>query len=227
MRDGLQLNRRNHDVPVRIIALRVCSDLRIISQSKVNQTTVIRIHGSKLDAGTMALSTRSSVESHLLNLLLCTTTVALDVNNNGIVELETTAHERGDNRLQGFQRTTVTANEDGKVSTAHIKNELALIAIVLINGGVCLTKEIENAAQVFNGNIGNVVSLVISQSNASLIVLTNLRKLISRGVLYIGISRYNLLRLDNLVEDSFLHHKPPKQVGIKYKKYYQLCIFKA
>ena len=116
--------------------------------------------------------------------------------------------------MQSLKRATVAANEDGKVSTAHIKNELALIAIVLVNGGVRLTKEIENSAQVLNGNIGNTVGLVISQSNASLVVLANLGELVIRRALRSGIARDNLLRLDYLVEDSFLHHKPPKQVGI-------------
>jgi hypothetical protein len=214
MRDGLQLNRRNHDVPVRIIALRVCGDLRIISQSKVNQTTVVRIHGSKLDAGTMTLSTRSSVESHLLNLLLSTATITLNVDDDRIVELETAAQKGGDNRLKSLKRAPMATNENSKVTTAHIKDELTFVTIVLINGGVSLTEEIENTAEILNSDVGNTIGLVISQSDASLIVLANLSELVIRGALRSGIARDNLLRIDHLVEDSFLHHKPPKQVGI-------------
>ena len=137
---ALKLDRRDYHVPVGILTLRMRGDLGILTQGKVNQATVIGIHRSKLDARTVALGTRGSIASHLLNLLLGTDAIALDIDHDVILELKLATQERSNNGLKSFERAPVTSDENSKITTVHIKDELTLLAVILIDGGVGLPK---------------------------------------------------------------------------------------
>lgn len=157
----LALNRSNNNVTLGVDTLRVSSHIHGIPQSQVDETTLVSIHGSKTHRAPALNCLLSIGTSQPLNLIPAATLVALNINNDGIVEANALVKQRGKHNLQGIERHTMAANENGKIPTTHIENELALISIVLINRTGVLAKAGEKGAQNINGNIGNDVELSV------------------------------------------------------------------
>lgn len=185
-------------VTLGILALRMSGNISVIDKSKVNKTTLIGVHRLETNL-TRTLGTRSSRPSNRLNLLLPTILVALNVNNDGEVEAKTLTNDRRDDELKSVEHATVAANENCQVTAINVENELSLVTIVLIDGGLSLTKALEDITNHANGEVGDGVKLVVAKLFISLVGSSNLSK---------GIARDNLLGLLVLLDrviDDFVH----------------------
>lgn len=73
----------------------------------------------------------------------------------------------------------MAANENRKVTTVNVKDQLAVIAVILINRALSLTKETKELAKILNSNVSDLIGLVIGQLDTGLKMLANRGKLIS------------------------------------------------
>ena len=200
------MNCSNDNPTIRILTLRVSGNGVIVDKGKVNQTTLIGIHGSHSDS-TLLTSLRSGGPGKTLNLRLPAGLIALDINNDGIVELKPAAHQRRKNHLKRIERTAMAANEYRKIPAVNVKDQLPVIAIVLVDRALSLTKETEELAKILNSNIRNLIGLIIGQLDAGLKMLAD------RGELISGIGGGGLLvGCADLSQNLFVH------ANLQYKK---------
>lgn len=73
----------------------------------------------------------------------------------------------------------MATNENCKVTTVNIEDQLAIIAVILINRALSLTKETKELAKILNSNVSDLIGLVIGQLDTGLKMLANRGKLIS------------------------------------------------
>lgn len=73
----------------------------------------------------------------------------------------------------------MAANENRKVTTVNVEDQLTVIAVILINRALSLTKEAKELAKILNSNVSDLIGLVIGQLNTGLKMLANRGKLIS------------------------------------------------
>lgn len=94
----------------------------------------------------------------------------------------------------------MAANENRKVATVNVEDQLSVIAVILINRALSLTKETKELAKILDGNVSDLIGLVIGQLDAGLKMLAN------RGELISGIYGGGLLagRAD-LSQNLFVH----------------------
>lgn len=94
----------------------------------------------------------------------------------------------------------MATNENSKVTTVNVEDQLTVIAVVLINRALSLAKETKELAKILDGNVSNLIGLVIGQLDAGLKMLAN------RGELISGIHGGGLLvgRAD-LSQNLFVH----------------------
>ena len=172
-------------------------DRIVATKCNMNQSALIGVHRRKRNTLVSANSTLGSRLSHRGNLVLTTTLVSLNVHHNRIPKAKLTAYQKREHNLKGIKRTTVTTNENSKVRSRYIQNQLALIALILIDrrvGGIEVRKD---GTQNRNRNIGNGVKLLIGQLFTSLVALCNLG-IIARNL------RGNLLK--HILDDLFRHN---------------------
>lgn len=182
---------------IRVRTLRMSIDGIIATECDMNQSALIGIHGRKRNTLMSANSTLGSRLSHGCDLVLTAALISLNVHHNGIPKAKFTAHQKREHDLKGIKRTTVTTNENSKVRSRYVQNQLALIALILIDrrvGGIEVRKD---GTQNRNRNIGNGVKLLISQLFTSLVALCNLG-IIARNL------RGNLLK--HILDDLFRHN---------------------
>ena len=179
--------------------LRMSIDGIIATKCNVNQSALVGIHGRKRNTLMSADGTLGSRLSHGGNLVLSAALVSLDVHYNRIPKAKLAAHQQREHNLKGIKGTTMTANENSKIRSGNIQNQLALVTLVLINrrvGGIEVRKD---GTQNGNRNIGDGVELLIGQLFTGLVALCNLG-IIARNL------RGNLLKhiLDNLFRHNVL-----------------------
>ena len=68
----------------------------------------------------------------------------------------------------------MTSDQNSQITSRHIKNELALIALIFIDGGGLGTKMTKNGTQYRDGNIGNGIKLFIGQRNAGFVMRSDI-----------------------------------------------------
>ena len=166
----------------------------------MDNAALIGVHRSQSNAALLR-STLSRSISNALKLLLTTRLVTLDVNNDGVVELDPAAHERGQHHLEGIERTAMTPDEDGKVTTVDIEDKLTLVTVILVDGGVSLTKVGKNLLEVVDGEVSDLIGLLVGKGNARLKVLADGCELIVLGSIE-GSLFQNLLKV---LRGSLLH----------------------
>ena len=182
---------------IRVRTLRMGINCIITTKCNVNQSALIGIHGRKRNTLMSTDGTLGGRLSHRGNLILTTALVALNVNHNRIPKAKLAAHQQREHYLKGIKGTTMTTNENSKIRSRNIQNQLALVALVLINrrvGGIEVRKD---GTQNGNRNIGNGVELLIGQLFTGLVALCNLR-IIARNL------RGNLLK--HILDDLFRHN---------------------
>ena len=73
----------------------------------------------------------------------------------------------------------MAANENRKVTTVNVEDQLTVISVILINRALSLTKETKELAKILNSNVSDLIGLVIGQLDTGLKMLANRGKLIS------------------------------------------------
>lgn len=182
-------------IGIRALGMRV--DSIVATKSNMDQSTFIGIHGRKRNTLMSADGTLGSRLSHGGDLILTATLVSLDVHYNRIPKAKLAAHQQREHNLKSIKSATMTANENSKVGSRYIQNQLTLVALILIDrrvGGIEVRKD---GTQDGNRNIGNGVELLIGQLFTSLVALCNLG-IIARDL------RGNLLK--HILDDLFRHN---------------------
>lgn len=94
----------------------------------------------------------------------------------------------------------MAANEHSKIPAVNVKYQLSVIAIVLVDRALSLTKETEELAKILNSDIRNLIGLIIGQLDAGLKMLAD------RGELISGIGGGGLLiGCADLSQNLFVH----------------------
>ena len=182
---------------IRVRALRMSVDRVIATKGNVNQSALIGIHRRKRDALVSAHGSLGRGLSHRRNLVLSTALVTLNVHHNRIPKAKLTTHQQREHNLEGIKSTTMTADKDGKVRSRYIQNQLAFVALILIDRRVRSIEVRKDGTQNGNRNIGNGVELIIGQLFTGLVALCNLG-IIARNL------RGNLLK--HILDDLFRHN---------------------
>lgn len=204
--DDPLVNCGNNNPTIRVLTLRVGGNGVIVDKGKVNKPALISVHGSHGNSSLLA-SLRSSSPSKTLNLRLPAGLIALDINNDGIVKLKPAAHQGRKNHLKRIKRATMAANKYREIPAVNIKDQLAVIAVVLVDRALSLTKETEELAKILNSDIRNLIGLIIGQLDAGLKMLAD------RGELISGIGGGGLLvGCADLSQNLFVH------ANLQYKK---------
>lgn len=157
-------------------------NLSVITKRDMNETTLIGGHGRKLYRPTLAQSASGSRLRHRNNLILAATLISLDINYNRITKTELPTHKQREQGLKSLKRTTMATDQDSKVGSSNIKDQLALITVILIDGRVGGVEVSKNGAQNRNGDIGDSVELSIGKHLAGFIALRKHLK-INQGLL--------------------------------------------
>ena len=182
---------------IRVRALGVSIDCIITTKRNMNQSTLIGIHRRKRHTLMSTDSALGSRLSHSGDLVLTATLITLDIDDNRIPKAELTTYQQREHNLKGIKRASMTTNENSKIRSSYIQNQLALVAFILIDrrvGGIEVRKD---GTQNGNRNIGNGVELLIGQLFTSLVALCNLG-IIARDL------RGNLLK--HILDDLFRHN---------------------
>lgn len=182
---------------IRVRALGVSIDCIITTKRNMNQSTLIGIHRRKRHTLMSTDSALGSRLSHSSDLVLTATLITLDIDDNRIPKAELTTYQQREHNLKGIKRASMTTNENSKIRSSYIQNQLALVAFILIDrrvGGIEVRKD---GTQNGNRNIGNGVELLIGQLFTSLVALCNLG-IIARDL------RGNLLK--HILDDLFRHN---------------------
>ena len=182
---------------IRVRALGMSIDCIITTKRNMNQSTLIGIHRRKRHTLMSTDSALGSRLSHSGNLVLTATLITLDIDDNRIPKAELTTYQQREHNLKGIKRASMTTNENSKIRSSYIQNQLALVAFILIDrrvGGIEVRKD---GTQNGNRNIGNGVELLIGQLFTSLVALCNLG-IIARDL------RGNLLK--HILDDLFRHN---------------------
>lgn len=178
-------------------ALRMRVDSIVTTKGNMNQSTFVGIHRRQGNTFMSANSALGSGLGHRSNLVLSTALITFDVDDDRIPKAKFAAHQQREHNLKGIKGATMTANENSKVGSRYIQNQLTLVALILIDrrvGGIEVRKD---GTQDGNRNIGNGVELLIGQLFTSLVALCNLG-IIARDL------RGNLLK--HILDDLFRHN---------------------
>ena len=128
----------------------------------MDDTALVRRHRTKLHAATLACSLACGRAGERLELLTLAVLVAFHVDDDREAETDLTHGDGGNQKLQGIKRATMTANQNCQVITGDIKDELALVAFILVDGDFTDVEILEHVLQNGNGGVGNFIELLIS-----------------------------------------------------------------
>ena len=186
---------------IRVRTLRMGIDGIIATKCDMNQSALISIHGRKRNTLMSTDGTLGGRLSHRGNLVLPTTLIALDVDDDRIPKAKLAAHQQREHNLKSIEGTSMTTNENSKIRSGYVQNQLALVTLILIDGRVRRIEVRKDGTQNGNSHIGNGVELLIGQLFTSLVTLCNLG-IIARDL------RGNLLK--HILDDLFRHNELQK-----------------
>ena len=186
-------------IGIRTLGMRV--DGIIATKGNVNESTLVGIHRRERNTLMGADGTLSCRLGHGCNLVLSTALIALNVDDNRIPKTKLAAHQQREQNLESIEGTSMTANKNGKIRSSYIQDQLALVALILIDGRVRRIEVRKDGTQNGNSNIGDGVEFLISQLFTSLVALYNLG-IIARDL------RGNLLK--HILDDLFRHNELQK-----------------
>ena len=186
---------------IRVRTFRMGIDGIIATKCNMDQSSLIGIHRRKRNTLMGTDGTLGGRLSHRGNLVLTTALVALNVNHNRIPKAKLAAHQQREHDLKSIKGTSVTTNENSKIRSGYVQNQLTLIALILIDGRVRRIEVRKDGTQNGNSHIGNGVELLIGQLFTSLVTLCNLG-IIARDL------RGNLLK--HILDDLFRHNELQK-----------------
>ena len=146
----------------------------IIAKRDMHQTTLVGTHRRKSNRPMLTHGTGGSRVGHRSNLIIATALITLDINHHRITEPQATAHNQREHRLQRLKRTTVTPDEYSQIGSSNIEDQLAVIALILIDRGIFGIKMLQNIANHRQRNISDGIKLLIGKFLARLIFARNL-----------------------------------------------------
>ena len=186
-------------IVIRALRMRVYSI--VTTKGNMNQSTFIGIHRRQRNTLMSANSALGGGLCHRSNLVLSTALIALNVNDDRIPKAKLAAHQQREHNLKSIEGASMTTNKNSKIRSGYVQNQLALIALILIDGRVRRIEVRKDGTQNGNRNIGNGVELLIGQLFTSLVTLCNLG-IIARDL------RGNLLK--HILDDLFRHNELQK-----------------
>lgn len=71
---------------------------------------------------------------HRSNLVLSTALITFDVDDDRIPKAKLATHQQGEHNLKSIEGTSMTANENSKIRSSYVQNQLALVTLILIDG---------------------------------------------------------------------------------------------
>lgn len=146
----------------------------VIAKRDMHQTTLVGTHRRKSNRSMLTHGTGGSRVSHRSNLIIATALITLDINHHRITEPQAAAHNQREHRLQRLKRTTVTPDEYSQIGSSNIEDQLAVIALILIDRGIFGIKMLQNIANHRQRNISDGIELLIGKFLARLIFARNL-----------------------------------------------------
>ena len=160
----------------------------VIAQRDMDDTALVRRHRAKLDAAMLIGSLVGGRTRDRLELLTLAVLISLHIDDHRITVPDGTDGDGRDHELQGVERFSMTSNQNGKIIAGDVKDELAVVALVLIDGDVAHIEMLQDILQRGDRGVGDAVQLLI-------------------GDLAFGGSllRFEILRFDDLVF-KFLSH---------------------
>lgn len=182
-------------------ALRMRVDSIVTTKGNMNQSTFVGIHGRQGNTFMSANSALGSGLCHRSNLVLSTALITFDVDDDRIPKAKLATHQQGEHNLKSIEGTSMTANENSKIRSSYVQDQLALVTLILIDGRVRRIEVRKDGTQNGNSHIGNGVELLIGQLFTSLVTLCNLG-IIARDL------RGNLLK--HILDDLFRHNELQK-----------------
>ena len=182
-------------------ALRMRVDSIVTTKGNMNQSTFVGIHRRQGNTFMSANSALGSGLGHRSNLVLSTALITFDVDDDRIPKAKLAAHQQGEHNLKSIKGTSMTANENSKIRSGYVQNQLALVTLILIDGRVRRIEVRKDGTQNGNSHIGNGVELLVGQLFTSLVTLCNLG-IIARDL------RGNLLK--HILDDLFRHNELQK-----------------
>ena len=182
---------------IRIRALGMRVNGIVAAKGNVNQTTLIGIHGRQGNTLMSADGALGSGLGHGSDLVLSAALITLDVDDDRIPKAKLAAHQQREHNLKGIEGASMATNENSKIRSSYIQDQLTLVTLILIDGRVRRIEVRKDRTQNGNSNIGNGVELLIGQLFTSLVALCNLG-IIARDL------RDNLLK--HILDDLFRHN---------------------
>lgn len=143
-------------------------DSIVTTKGNMNQSTFVGIHRRQGNTFMSANSALGSGLGHRSNLVLSTALITFDVDDDRIPKAKLATHQQGEHNLKSIEGTSMAANENSKIRSSYVQDQLALVALILIDrrvGGIEVRKD---GTQDGNSNIGNGVELLIGQLFTSL-----------------------------------------------------------
>lgn len=134
----------------------------VLTKRKMDKAALVGIHRLKGYGPMLTNSSRCSTLRHLGDLIATTTLVALDIDHDGESEAKLAAQQQREHSLERFKRTPVTADEDGKIGSGDIKDDLTLITVVLINRRISSIEEAQKLTEYGKSHIYERIDLLVS-----------------------------------------------------------------
>lgn len=146
----------------------------VIAKRDMHQTTLVGTHRRKSDGPMLTHGTGGSRVGHRSNLVITTALITLNVNHHRITESQATAHNQREHSLQRLKRTTVTPDKHREIRSSNIENQLAVIALILIDRGIFGIEMLQDIANHRQRNISDGIELIIGKFLARFIFARNL-----------------------------------------------------
>ena len=129
----------------------------------MNHPTLRGGHGLQGHDTALTLSTTSSAQCNFYHLLPTPVLVALNINHNGVTSPCLLGDDRSRHGLKRLERTPVSSDDKGEVRPDQVENQLALVALILLNLEVRNAAVANDGSEYFCGTICNLVDLIIGQ----------------------------------------------------------------
>jgi len=95
-------------------------DTIIVQERKVNEPALVGIHRLEPDLTMLPLGPGGRRGGKGLELLAAAALVSLDVDDDRVMEAKLAAHQGGDEELEGIEDSSMTTDEDRKVTTVDV-----------------------------------------------------------------------------------------------------------
>ena len=142
-----------------INTLRMSFNSIVITKSDVDKSTLVRRHGGERNRTTLINCTRRCRLSDAYNLIATTALITFNIHSHRVTKTELSAYEQGKQRLKRFKRTAMATDKYSQIGCSDIEYELALVALILINGGISSVEETKDRAKDGDGDISNGIKL--------------------------------------------------------------------